>query len=384
MSKIELEQISENEVEVVFPPETPMEMVQQLVKGLHQRGLIEDLSKSTLSVRYFSRPQDKTSDVADELIKSLSRLTKSDGQYWAPKSQMDTARRNREADVADRRAKNGVKQPSNVSTAPEPHVVADKPAAPPKMYDNTPGAMNTAGGTGRRYATINDPVGKGEHVEGCQCDKCLDMEKSNYKGAGISQYNPADNARRKASNVGDVAGEGPNRNVKAYSSKPGQMSNKAQADLTARIQNAANKKQPVKQYSPEEVAQLNAQRGLKKTDWAQHNAFPSAEEEIMRLAQAPAPNGDEAAANQLAALMLGKSMLGQTPPAQPTNEQLFGGGVVTDEMAKSADNKWNNSFNNWMVEASKPITERFASQAEEDAYWANIKIGDRDDGGSGY
>lgn len=32
-------------------------------------------------------------------------------------------------------------------------------------------------------------------------------------------------------------------------------------------------------------------------------------------------------------------------PPQPTNEQLFGGGVVTEEMVKVADEKWNNVFN---------------------------------------
>lgn len=411
MSKIQVEQLSENEVEVVLPPETPMEMVTQLVKGLQARGLIEDLAKSTLSVRYFARPIDKANTVADELIKSLSRLTKNDElPYWHPKSQFANQKRVREMEISERRAKNGIKQPANVSTAPEPMVMPDAapkmpatpsvtagavqtPAAPtmPKMYDNTPAAMNTAGGTGRRYATINDPVGKGEHVEGCQCDKCLEMEKSNYGPKGAGQYSAVDNARRKSNNLTDNVAVGPNSNVKAISTKPGQMSGKAQADLTARIQNAANKKQPVKQFTPEEIAAENAKRGLKKHDaWGQHLPFPSAEEEIMRLAKNQPIDGEQAAATQLLNLMQGKKMLNNpvdkmfpTPPPQPTNEQMFGGMVVTEEMAKAAEDKWNNTMN-WIQEAQKPITQRFRTEEEEMAYWASIKVGDRDDGQSGY
>lgn len=412
-NRIELEQISENEVEVVLPPETPMEMVTQLIKGLNQRGLIEDLSKSTLSVRYFARPTDKANTVADQLIKSLTKLTKSDDElpYWHPKSQFANQKRVREMEIAERRAKNGIKQPSNVSTAPEPMLAPDAapkmpapvstappvtPAAPsfPKMFDNTPAAMNTAGGTGRRYATIPDPVNKREHVEGCQCDKCLEMEKSGYGPKGAGLYNPNDNARRKANNVGDSVGEGPNVNVKSYSTKPGQLSTKDQVNLATRIQHAANKKQPVKQFTPEEIEAENKKRGLKKA-WGQHLPFPSAEEEIMRLAKNQAPSGEEASAQQLAALMSGKNMLGENvhpavkammapPPPQPTNEQLFGHLVVSEEMAKAKEQEWSGSLNNFFAEASKPISKRFASEAEEMAYWASIKIDMPEDKGPGY
>lgn len=403
MSKIEFEQISENEVEVVLPPETPMEMVQQLTKSLNARGLFEDLSKSTLSVRYFCRASDE--GVADKLIKSLQRLAKDDElPYWHPKSQFANQKRVREMDISERRAKNGIKQPSNVSTAPEPHVMPDPtpkmpaPAATtasstsntpaaytaphPKMYDNTAAAMNTASGTGKRYAYISK---KDEDDD--------EVEKSNYGPKGAGQYSAVDNYRRKANNT-DQIGIGPNSNAKAISTKPGQMSGKAQASLTARIQNAANKKQPVKQWSQEEIAAENKKRGLAKS-WGQHLPFPSAEEEIMKLAKSQPVDGETAAANQLLNLMQGKQMLGPNvhpavaammapPPPQPTDEQLFGAGVVTEEMAKAAENKWNNTFNNWMTEASKPISQRFASQEEEEAYWANIKVSDRDDGQSGY
>ena len=406
MSKIEFEQIGENEVEVVIPPETPMQMVQQLVKSFVARGLVEDLQKSTLSVRYFSRPQDKVNTVADELIKSLSRLAKDDElPYWHPKSQFANRKRVREMEIAERRAKQGIKQPTNVSPAPEPHIMPDPapkmpatagvqpvttPAAPtaPKMYDTTPTSMNTAGGTGRRYGTIGGPgvgVVKKEHPEGCQCDACLEMEKSNYGPKGGGQYSAADNSRRKSNNLTDTVGAGPNSNVKAYSTKPGQLSAKAQAGVTARIQAAASKKQPVKQWSAEQIAQENAKRGLKK-GWGDHNPIPSAEEEIMRLAMnAPQVSGEDAAANQLAKMMQSKSLLNHN---QPSRDEFLSAGEamglgVSEEMAKNAEKSWNGAINNWLVEATKPISQRFASEEEELAYWAKIKVNDSG-GESGY
>lgn len=395
MSKIELEQISENEVEVIFPPETPMEMVQQLVKGLADRGLIENLQKSTLGVRYFERPIDKANTVADELIKSLSRLAKDDElPYWHPKSQFANQKRVREMDVADRRAKLGIKQPTNVSTQPEPHEMPDTPAikppspsAPsvntaPQRYDTSPTAMTTAGGTGKRYAFINDPVSQSEHVEGCQCDKCLAMEKSGYGPKKGGQYSATDNARRKANNTGDQTGFGANSNTKAYTSA--KFSNQ-----TPQTDPKLKKPQPIKSLkagtlNPSVAADIMARaNGVKKSAWADHLPFPNAEEEMRKASRHAPQTAEDIMANQLATMMNGKAMLGQAPPSQPTDEQLFGGGVVTDEMAKAQDAKWNNTMN-WLQEATKPISQRFSSQEEEEAYWTNIRIGDRDDGQSGY
>ena len=397
MSKIQFEQIHEDVVEVVIPSNTPIDMVNQLTKSLTARGLVEDRKNSTLGIRFFVRPEtDPVNNAADKLIKSLEKLSKGDElPYWHPKAQMAHQKQQREAAIAERRAKNGVKQPTNVSPAPEPHTMPDKPTTPkvgavtppaPKMYDSTPQAQNTAGGTGKRYGYIQDPVGKSDDED--------DVEKSNYGPKGAGQYSAADNAKRKANNLTDNVAVGPNSNVKAYSSKPGQMSGKAQADLTARIQNAANKKQPVKQYTPEEIKAFEASR-VKKSAWADHNPIPSAEEEIMRLAKGVVQHGEEVAANQLASLLQGKKMLGENvhpavaammapPPPQPTDQQMFGHLAVSEEVAKNADKQWGNSFNNWMVEATKPISQRFASEEDEIAYWANIKVADRDDGGSGY
>lgn len=406
MSRIEFEQISEDLIEVVIPPETPMAMVQQLTKSFISRGLIEDLSKSTLSVRYFYRPADKVNDLADQLIKSLQGMAKEDElPYWHPKAQMANQKRVREMEIAERRAKIGMAPQAPVSAGPAvtPPVPA-APAAPvptvpnalapitpkspaPPMFDNTPAAMRTADYTGKRYINISDPVGKGDEDDD-------DVEKSGYGPKGGGQYTPADNARRKSNNL-DPVGTGPNVNAKAYSTKPGQMSAKASADLTARIQAKANKKQPVKTFTPEEIAAHYGKQPMKKS-WGQHLPFPSAEEEIMRLAKnQPAQHGEEAAANQLAALMAGKSMLGDNVPAaikarfaapvaQPNDQQLFGHLEVTEEMAKAAEQKWNQGAFGWLAEAQKPIAQKFRSEEEELAYWNSIKVSDRDDGQSGY
>lgn len=387
MSRIELEQISENEVEVVLPSNTPMEMVTQLVKGLNDRGLYEDLSKSTLSVRYFVR-EEQVEDVADKLIKSLQRLTKDEElPYWHPKSQFANQKRVREMEIAERRAKNGIKQPTNLSTAPEPMVMPDTapkmpaPAATtgqstlspagytapfPKMVDTNPSAMNTAGGTGKRYAYINDPVSKEE-----------DVEKSNYGPKGKSQYSVADNIRRKANNTGDQTGFGSNTNTKQYTSA--KFSNQ-----TPQTDPKLKQPQPVKQWSKEQIAAEQAKRNGLKKSWGQHLPFPSAEEEIMKLAKNMPVDGETEAANRLSQLMSGKGLLGQQPPAQPTDEQMFGHLVVTEEMEKNADRQWQGAAFDWLKEAQKPISQKFASEADELAYWDSIKIADRDDGKSGY
>lgn len=406
MSKIQFEQISEDLLEVVIPEDTPIEMVEQLTKSFQAKGLIEDRANSTLSTRYFYRPEDRANKLADELIKSLEGLTKNDElPYWHPKSQFENQRRVREMEIAERRAKNGIKQPTNVSPAPEPHMAPDTtpkipaPAATtamaiPKSPAMSTGPATTTGGSNKLYnPEISGTVSykkseEDEHVKGCKCEKCLEINKSNYGPKGAGQYSAVDNARRKSNNL-DPVGVGPNVNSKAYSTKPGQMSGKAQAELTARIQRAANKKQPVKTWTPEEIAEENKKRGLKK-GWGEHLPFPSAEEEIMNLAQSnPTFGGEEAAVNQLASMMKSKSMLNPNHQ-QPTNAMFDAAGEamglgVTQEMAKTAEQSWNGAINNWLAEAVKPISSRFASEDEELAYWSKIKVaGGKDDDSSGY
>ena len=209
------------------------------------------------------------------------------------------------------------------------------------------------------------------------------MGKSNYGPKGANQYSAANNAKRKANNVGDTAGQGSNVNVKSYSTKPGQMSAKQQAAKTP-FKGAAG---PVKQYTPEQIAAINEARKLKKTaeekPWANHARLPSADEEIEKIQKTnPAHKAEDIMANQLANMMAGRAMLG-TPPKQPTDQEMFGHLVPNEEQIEKAESKWNNTFN-WLQEAQKPIASRFNSPEEEEKYWNSIKVVDRDDGKSGF
>ena len=62
-----------------------------------------------------------------------------------------------------------------------------------------------------------------------EADQALKSDYGPPGTAAHAQYQPHANQERKAGNTGDVAGEGPNKNVKSYSSKPGQLSAKQQA-----------------------------------------------------------------------------------------------------------------------------------------------------------
>lgn len=189
------------------------------------------------------------------------------------------------------------------------------------------------------------------------------MSKSNYGPKGAGAYTPKDNIKRKMNNTGEVVGEGPNVNAKSYSSKPGQLSMKAQAALEARKLAEKNKKQPVKTLNPEELAEFARQRGVEvkksQPEWTDN-------EMASKLAQAMPKGG----------LQL-----------QPTNkdfEQAMvnqGIGMSKEQLEKS-DANWGNSLNNFFAEASKPLSARFNSQEEEDAYWASIRIAPSGDPGT--
>lgn len=280
----------------------------------------------------------KTIDLADQIIEKLSKS--------------GIAGENRKVSVA-----NKILKPTDFSDGPGMTSVALKKPKDVKM--STPAKPHK----------MSEPVKKEE------------MDKSNYGPAGMRQYNPTDNIKRKMNNVGDNTGGGPNSNVKAYSSKPGQLSAKA----SAAVESAKAKKlsSPVKVWSKEEIEAENKKRQLGKS-WVNHPAFPNADEEIKKLQKAnPVHKAEELMANQLMNMMANKNMLGVAPPPQPTDEEMFGGMVVTEEQVAKAETEWND-VNRWFREATKPISARFKSEEEEQAYWDSIKVADRDDSKSGY
>jgi hypothetical protein len=226
----------------------------------------------------------------------------------------------------------------------------------------------------------SDPTAKSDEDE-------EDVEKSGYgKFKGGSQYSAADNAKRKMRNTSETAGQGPNVNVKAYSSKPGQLSAKQQVAVEAA--KAKRLSGPVKQFTPEQIAAANEARKLKKTfeegPWNSHANIPSADDEVIKVQKEnPVQIAENIMANQLANVMLGRAMLGNPAPRQPTDQEMFGHLVPKEEEIQKAEAAWGNKLN-WLEEAIKPISSRFASEEEELAYWSGIKVSDKDDNKAGY
>jgi hypothetical protein len=96
------------------------------------------------------------------------------------------------------------------------------------------------------------------------------LNKSNYGPKDMGLYNPVDNIKRKKRNTGDeIKDIGANKNVKAYSTKPGQLSAKQQAALD--FKNIKAKSGPVKLYTKEEIEKLVAEGKIKKSEEIQKN-----------------------------------------------------------------------------------------------------------------
>jgi len=92
-----------------------------------------------------------------------------------------------------------------------------------------------------------------------------DIKKSNYGPKGTAageQYQEHANQERKSNNVDTISDLGANKNVKSYSSKPGQLSAKQQAARENSKSRVKKLSGPVKTLSREEIAALN----IKKAD----------------------------------------------------------------------------------------------------------------------
>jgi len=84
---------------------------------------------------------------------------------------------------------------------------------------------------------------------------------------------------------------------------------------------------------------------------------------------------------------------GRPPPRQPTSAEMSAAaqnmwaqqnGFSTQADLEKAESEWGNGINNWLVEASKPINQKFKSEEEERSYWDRIKINSGRDEGPGY
>lgn len=82
-------------------------------------------------------------------------------------------------------------------------------------------------------------------------------------------------------------------------------------------------------------------------------------------------------------------MMPKNAQLQPTQEQfeqamIDQGIAYSQEQLEKMDNDWGNTMTDFFREANKPISQRFKSPEEEEAYWANIKVTGGTDNGPGY
>lgn len=331
--------------------------------------------------------QDKTLEKCEELISRLTELKKALGD------QVNVA--------SNRKPMNSLGTGWSMDSGTgsfhhSAHGVISTSKRPDGQYQITHGGrsvgrvkdMAEAGARIKNYVSTLHPTDTGSHsVNPMAKEEDDEMDKSNYGPKGSGQYDVADNAKRKARNVGDVIDTGKNVNVKAYSTKPGQLSSKAQAAMEAK--NAKKLSGPVIHYTPAQIAAINEARNLKKSfeekAWVTHSNVPSADEEVVKLqATNPVEQGENALANQLANLMLNKAMLGNKPPRQPTNEEMFGHLVPSEQQLAKSQQDWTGAINNWIAEATKPISQRFSSEEEEIEYWNSIKVANNKGDDYGY
>lgn len=117
--------------------------------------------------------------------------------------------------------------------------------------------------------------------------KIASLKKSNYKLGGVSQYNVADNVKRKARNVEENVIAGPNKNAKRWTTS-GSSTEKARAANALRTEKKKMEQGTVKVMHPEtkEMVTVSVKQARK---WGQEKAkkndeldppFPLGKEEV--------------------------------------------------------------------------------------------------------
>jgi hypothetical protein len=294
VNKIKLSQLDNNEVEISLSPDTPIEMVNQLAKGLNARGLVEDLAKSTVSLRYFYKPQDTTNQKADQLIKSLEKMA-GDDPYWSRESRSQTNLRNK---INDRRAGTGLPSVTDKNIMQnKPPVVASPEASKPLGASVLPPNQNKLHSPSMS-GTVN--YKKSEHPENCSCRECKDTRKA-----------------------------------------------------------------------------MDIKKSERKLNWNDSD-LDTVATNFARSISDKLVKGTEVGA-QLDALKNGTRI-----KLQPTDQELFGHLVPTEDMLKGTQESHANKINDFFAEASKPIGNRFKSAEEEARYWDSIKVDGGSEEGPGY
>ena len=158
--------------------------------------------------------------------------------------------------------------------------------------------------------------------------------KSSYGPKGAGLYNPTDNIKRKQNRTSEeLENVGQNKAVHEYTSNITGTSQQ-QADTEAKKMKRLNAKQPVKVFSPEEKAKLQAEY----------------ESKIKKSA----------------------NMMSTTHHQQPTSEQWLAEaarqlGLPTskeevEKLAKQDEKKWGGFFSDFYTEVRKPISKTIESE----------------------
>jgi len=164
--------------------------------------------------------------------------------------------------------------------------------------------------------------------------KVKKVEKSGYGPKDAGLYNPVDNIKRKENRTGEVLEDvGQNKAVHQYTSAP-MGSAKQQANIESKRDKVLSAKQPVKVYTDEEKAKLQAEYNskLKKsTSWSVQSGLQPSKEQW-----------EQAVAQQL---------------GLPAN------GKEADKLNKADNDRWNNILNDFFTEASKPVEQQNTTPA---------------------
>ncbi len=319
---------SDESVDLEFGADVSKEHEDLMVKSFESKGYSETRDAALENTLVSSKVW-----VCDSLNKGTDGLP-----YWHPKV------------VAEHKAKLRTQERAARSAAAAP-----KPAKPIDPF-------TLGDGTGRKYVNIPDlPKTPGvpnklkkeedeQEVTKFESNGQWHIEKSGYGPKKSGQYSDADNARRKANNTDQIDSLGNMGRVKNYG-----PSNPKVIDIQDRRVRRMNRKQPVKTFSQEEIAAMNAEgkygAGKKVAkSWVEHNPIPSATE----VKKPVLKTAEELMPNQLANLLLNKSVIGATQK-QPTDQEMFGHLVVTDEQAKAAQEAWETTLSSWHANVSKPV-----------------------------
>lgn len=345
--EIEITTYEDESIDLAFGTSVPKEYEEQVVKSFEINGFEEAVTKSNSTKTVFKQKRwtlEKTDDLP----------------YWHPKAQMLNAKRVREA---QRTAIVKPTAPVSVPTKIDPSSLGDgsgrkyadikdrplkKDELDDKIKSKIKGAMdqrNFGEAEATRHVIDRDrgaaapkPEKQLLQSESVKFDPNgqWSLDKSNYGPKGAGAYDAHVNQERKKNNVDNIDGLGVMGRVKDYGHSDPRRADAEQAKIRS-----LNRKQPVKVFTDEE----------KKAYQAQLEAKPAkvlAQSENATLVKSQFENMVKSDSQNY---------------FQPSNEELFGQFVVSEEAAKAADQQWNGTFNSFFGANKQPVEKQDLSKS---------------------